>query len=344
MLTLLSAAGLLLTGLSELSDPADALDARARVSVGLGWIGLGLAVLLWPGLSLRVLAITVGLAMVGSGAARIVAGLRGTTDVRLASLLLGSASVVLGATALVWPDVTLLVVAVLFGIQVLLLGLARIAGALHERSASATMPPREPPGLLQRFVRTVGAALALLFSLAVAALSLRAHQGAPMVDAFYRPPADLPSAPGALLRVEPFTRALPPTAQAWRVLYTTTRADGVPAVASSLVVAPANPPPGSRPVIAWAHGTTGVDETCAPSLLKDPFGAGATPALDQVIANGWVLVATDYIGLGTEGPHAYLVGPQAGRAVLDAVRAARQMPALSLSDQTVVWGHLHQAV
>ena len=24
------------------------------------------------------------------------------------------------------------------------------------------------------------------------------------------------------------------------------------------------------------------------------------PALDQVIANGWVLVATDYVGLGTD--------------------------------------------
>jgi alpha-beta hydrolase superfamily lysophospholipase len=92
-------------------------------------------------------------------------------------------------------------------------------------------------------------------------------------------------------------------------------------------------------VIAWAHGTTGVAETCAPSVLKDPFAISAPPALDQVVANGWVLVATDYIGLGTQGPHAYLVGQPAGRAVLDAVRAARQMPEVDLADKTVVWGH-----
>jgi hypothetical protein len=50
-------------------------------------------------------------------------------------------------------------------------------------------------------------------------------------------------------------------------LYTTTRDTGVPAVASAIVAAPAHPPAGPRPVIAWTHGTTGVAEDCAPSLL-----------------------------------------------------------------------------
>jgi alpha-beta hydrolase superfamily lysophospholipase len=52
-----------------------------------------------------------------------------------------------------------------------------------------------------------------------------------------------------------------------------------------------------------------------------------------------VLVATDYIGLGSEGPHPYLVGQPSGRAVLDAVRAARQLDDVRLQNQTVVWGH-----
>lgn len=188
-------------------------------------------------------------------------------------------------------------------------------------------------------MRTAGAAAALLAAIALAVVSVRLNRGAPVVDGFYTPPDEIPAAHGALLRAEPMSRAIPDGAQAWRILYTTTRADGVPAVASGLVVAPASPPPGPLPVIAWAHGTTGVDETCAPSVLSDPFAAGAAPGLDQVVANGWVLVATDYIGLGTEGPHAYLIGSQGGRAVLDAARAARQLPELSLADQTVVWGH-----
>jgi alpha-beta hydrolase superfamily lysophospholipase len=50
-------------------------------------------------------------------------------------------------------------------------------------------------------------------------------------------------------------------------------------------------------------------------------------------------VATDYVGLGTAGPHPYLVGQGEGRPVLDAVRAARHLAGVSLSDETVVWGH-----
>lgn len=75
--------------------------------------------------------------------------------------------------------------------------------------------------------------------------------------AFYTPPAAVASRPGLLLRSEPFTRDVPADARAWLILYTTTRDTGVPAVASAIVVAPAHPPAGPRPVIAWTHGTTG---------------------------------------------------------------------------------------
>jgi pimeloyl-ACP methyl ester carboxylesterase len=58
-----------------------------------------------------------------------------------------------------------------------------------------------------------------------------------------------------------------------------------------------------------------------------------------VIARGWAFVATDYIGLGTKGPHPYLIGEGEARSVLDSVRAARQLPAARLGPRTVVWGH-----
>ena len=32
------------------------------------------------------------------------------------------------------------------------------------------------------------------------------------------------------------------------------------------------------------------------------------PELARLLARGWVVVATDYPGLGTPGPHPYLVG------------------------------------
>ena len=87
------------------------------------------------------------------------------------------------------------------------------------------------------------------------------------------------------------------------------------------------------------HGTTGVDQNCAPSILKDPFSAGAMFIQDRVLARGWVLVAPDYLGLGASPPHPYLVGIPEARSALDAVRAARQLSSIRFSNQTIVWGH-----
>lgn len=339
VLILLAAAGAILTGLSDLADDSEETNSTTTKPIAVAWIMFGIVILLWPGLSLRMLTIFVGLALIVTGIARALSALSAKTDLRLAALLLGVASIILGIVALGWPDITLLVVAVVFGMRMVLFGLARLFALFRGTQTDASTSASGSRSRILGFAKTVGAALALLIALALATLSVWLHAGSPTVDAFYQPPDQVPPQHGMLLRAETLTRAIPNEAQAWRILYTTTRAEGVPALASAIVVAAKEFPAGPRPVIAWAHGTTGVAENCAPSLLNDPFAAGATPALSQVINNGWVLVATDYIGLGTQGPHAYLVGSQAGRAVLDAVRAARQMPELRLADQTVVWGH-----
>ena len=173
----------------------------------------------------------------------------------------------------------------------------------------------------------------------VVAVVARFRGGVRHPDAFYEAPPSVPSAPGTLLRQEPFSRGLPPGSRGWRILYTSTRADGTPAVASGLVVVPEPRPAGPLPVIAWAHGTTGVARHCAPSLLDDPFGTGALLVLEQVLAAGWAVVATDYLGLGTAAPHGYLVGAEAAHAVLDAVRAAPWVEGPGPLGRAVVWGH-----
>lgn len=155
-------------------------------------------------------------------------------------------------------------------------------------------------------------------------------------DGFYDPPADVPGRPGRIVRMEPMTRGVPEGARGWRFLYTTTRQDGAPAVASAVMLVPDG---GSapRPLIAWAHGTTGIARGCAPSLMADPFAG--TPAVADLIKNGWAMVATDYVGMGTPGNHAYLVGEDAARAVLDSIRAAAGHREWQLSGAAVVWGH-----
>jgi pimeloyl-ACP methyl ester carboxylesterase len=157
-------------------------------------------------------------------------------------------------------------------------------------------------------------------------------------DAFYEPPAHVPSRPGVLLRSELLTEVtLPAGMRGWRLLYTTTVDDRTPATAVATVFAPTEPPAGPRPVIMWAHGTTGVLQKCMPSLVSAP--TVGIPALDRIVQAGWVLVATDYAFPDKDGPHSYLIGEGEARSGLDAVRAARQMSALMLDERTIVWGH-----
>jgi pimeloyl-ACP methyl ester carboxylesterase len=61
--------------------------------------------------------------------------------------------------------------------------------------------------------------------------------------------------------------------------------------------------------------------------------------LRPMIERGYIVAATDYPGLGTPGTHPYLVGESEGRAVLDSVRAARQLPNADAGDRFAVWGH-----
>ncbi len=154
---------------------------------------------------------------------------------------------------------------------------------------------------------------------------------------FYATPDPLPKGkPGTLIRSEPITA--PAGAKAWRVLYKSKSARGDDIAVSGIVVAPeGKPPKGGRPVVAWAHGTTGIADTCTPSQRVG--AATVLPYIEDLVAAGYVVAATDYEGLGTEGVHPYLVGPSEGHGVLDAVRATRELDGTGAGRDLVVWGH-----
>jgi pimeloyl-ACP methyl ester carboxylesterase len=157
-------------------------------------------------------------------------------------------------------------------------------------------------------------------------------------DAFYDLPSEMPRKPGALLRSEPLKDVvLPAGVRGWRILYATTVDDSTPATAVATVFAPTDPPAGPRPVIAWEHATTGLLQKCMPSLLSAP--TKGVPWRDRIMMAGWVVVATDYSFAEKGGPHPYLIGEGEARATLDSVRAASQMPELTLDKRMVVWGY-----
>ena len=144
------------------------------------------------------------------------------------------------------------------------------------------------------------------------------------------------SADGSLVSHEPMAGA-PAGATAWHIRYRSEAQNGSTVEITGVVVAPTGPAPkGGRHVVAWAHGTVGIGEACAPTQqpkLFDNIGG-----LQALLAAGDVVVATDYQGLGTPGPSPFMVGVSSGRAVLDSVRAARAIPEAGAGTDVVTWG------
>ncbi len=77
---------------------------------------------------------------------------------------------------------------------------------------------------------------------------------------------------------------------------------------------------------------------CPSSLSPNDYTHDFYAIGPEVVAAGWVGVATDYEGLGTPGLHPYLVGESEGRGALDIVRAAGQLAEVGAGRRVVVWG------
>jgi len=119
-----------------------------------------------------------------------------------------------------------------------------------------------------------------------------------------------------------------------RILYHSRSALGENVAVSGFVVYPnADPPAGGWPLVAWAHGTTGLGDACAPSHIAE-----TDQLTSALVGLGFAVVATDYEGLGTPGVHPYVVGASEAHSVLDSVRAVQSLD-LPLSTEWVAFGH-----
>jgi len=162
---------------------------------------------------------------------------------------------------------------------------------------------------------------------------------APEGDAFYAPPDPLPAGmPGDLIWARPMT-PLAPASRAWQVLYLSESVNGAPIAVSGLVAVPDGaPPPGGWDMVAWAHGTKGVNDPCTPSKGFRISSQDIYDLAPMLLGEGYAVVATDYEGLGTPGIHPYLVGESEARGVLDIARAAAQVDGVATTGRLVVWG------
>jgi pimeloyl-ACP methyl ester carboxylesterase len=160
------------------------------------------------------------------------------------------------------------------------------------------------------------------------------------VPAFYSWTEKVPSAPGQMLRTEPLTpdQSLAEAGQNIRILYTST--DGIDnrtpiVVSGALFVPKGTPPQGGWPLMAWAHGTVGSADVCAPSFTRR--SERDSRYLNYWLARGYAVVATDYQGLGTPGLHPYGLTRPLAYGVLDSIRAVTQGH-FDIAAQVVVFG------
>lgn len=327
------------SGIIDLARPRERPRWWDR-AISVVWILGGAAILIWLGRSLDLLPQVLAVLLLAAGVGSLGDMRSGRVSKRVLAGAWGAAQLAFGALALLWPDVTLLVVAVLFGVRTIIFG-ATLVWRGGRRGASPRL--RDEASAAKRRWADVGRYALSVLVLALAASSWAVNawlgEGAPVIDAFYEPPSAVPLVAGELIRDDQYGGRLPSNGEVRRILYTTTDTYGRDAVASALVILPADPPPGHMPVVLWNHGTTGVARGCAPSLTDSAATKWAIPALDQALDRGWAVVAPDYTGQGAPGVFPYLIGQGEARSGLDAVRAAQGLEGAYLSDIVVAWGH-----
>lgn len=176
----------------------------------------------------------------------------------------------------------------------------------------------------------------------------------PPVAAFYESVAKL-SANGKLGQIvkQEKIKTSVKGAQAWKIAYISSDVVGRKTISTGLIVAPiGQAPKEGRPILAWAHGTTGSAQNCGPSQIINPAsplneyflmdGNSWTdygiPNLEEFIKEGYVVVATDYQGQGGGGRHQYAIAGTNGRDAINSARAASSMKEVGAGKKTIIYG------
>lgn len=143
--------------------------------------------------------------------------------------------------------------------------------------------------------------------------------------------------------------------KAWRIAYISSDVNGHKTMVTGTVAYPKTMAQKSgRPIVAWSHGTTGTAQNCGPSQVVNPvqplslyfmpnnanaqWGDIGMPALNQFMKAGYVVVATDYQGLGGGGKHQYTVAATHAHDVINSVRAVKQLKDAKAGNDAIVYG------
>jgi uncharacterized membrane protein HdeD (DUF308 family) len=135
VLAVVVAIGLALTAADEFAQ-AERHEVRwPSYLLGAIWLVGAVVALVWPDVTLWALAVAVGVALIAGGVAEVLFVFRYRRELPRWGLwwLDGWLSIGIGICAVVWPEVTVVVLAVLLGIRLLLRGAATVSFGLGLR-------------------------------------------------------------------------------------------------------------------------------------------------------------------------------------------------------------------
>lgn len=139
-----------------INEPEATLDRAVRqtwaiaLTVGLISIALGVAVMVWPGPTVLVVAILIGIQLILGGIYRLVAAIGGATDTPWLVAIAGLLVLVAGVFALRHPGGTVAILALIIGVTWVVSGIVELLAALFS------------PGYQHRIWMIVGASISII--------------------------------------------------------------------------------------------------------------------------------------------------------------------------------------
>lgn len=130
-----------LAGLFLLIGGISGFFGAKRQEVGIGWAVVsvisGLVLLIWPDVTVQVVAVVAGIGYVLRGVIRAVVALMEHDELTMPLLVVGVIGALVGVAIIVWPDATVAVVGIVLGLGAVIAGIGEILSSLELKKLAA---------------------------------------------------------------------------------------------------------------------------------------------------------------------------------------------------------------
>lgn len=133
-LAIFIAAGFIISGIGDIVVSGRWPRPWVPIVWGLVSLGAGIVTIVWPSITLEILAIIIGVLLILRGVVAAMGALADKPPAWGLWLIIGLVEIAVGIAAIAWPGITILVVAIIIGIDLLIAGLVELVIAFQLRS------------------------------------------------------------------------------------------------------------------------------------------------------------------------------------------------------------------